>query len=64
MGGQEGEGALPAARQLHAALVQAGWRGRQLQYLEVPDARHDEASWAAQVEGMMRFLYVRDVARD
>jgi predicted alpha/beta superfamily hydrolase len=64
MGGQEGEGALPAARQLHAALVRAGWRGRQLQYLEVPDARHDEASWAAQVEGMMRFLYVRDVARD
>lgn len=62
MGGAEGEGALPAARALRAALQAAGWNGRQLAYLEVPDASHDEAAWAARVAGMLGFLYGRPAA--
>jgi predicted alpha/beta superfamily hydrolase len=61
MGGQEGEGALAAARQLRDALLQRGWAlhgaAPTLAYTEAPDGRHDEASWALRVEGMLRFLY-------
>jgi predicted alpha/beta superfamily hydrolase len=57
IGGQEGEGAVPAVRRLHEALLSRGWTAATLSYLEVPDARHDELSWAARVEGMLKFLH-------
>ncbi|MDN3920825.1 alpha/beta hydrolase [Roseateles violae] len=61
MGGQEGGiEALQLARELRDALQARGWQaGRSLKYLEQVDAGHDEAAWAARVEGMLRFLYGR-----
>lgn len=60
MGGEEGAEALPALRQLQQALMARGWNGDTLHTVEVPDGRHDEASWAALVEPMLRFLYGRE----
>ena len=54
IGGREGEEALQGARRLHEALRARGWP---VAWLEVPAASHDEASWAARVEPMLRFLY-------
>lgn len=54
MGGAEGERAVIDARRLRDALQARGWPA---QYLEVPQAQHDEAAWAARFEGMLRFLY-------
>lgn len=56
MGGREGEGVLPAARRLRDVLVQRGWTDATLRYTEAPEAGHDEAAWAARVDGMLRFL--------
>lgn len=57
IGAQEGEGAAPAARRLRDALVQRGWAAPTLAYVEAPDGRHDEASWALHADGMLQFLY-------
>jgi predicted alpha/beta superfamily hydrolase len=57
IGGREGEGAVPAVRRLRDALSQRGWTPANLAYTEAPEGRHDEASWALRVEGMLRFLY-------
>lgn len=57
MGGQEGAGALPAARQLRDALVQRGGSTRTLAYTEAPEDRHDEASWARRGPAMLQFLH-------
>ncbi len=57
IGAHEGDGAVPAARALRDALQAAGWGGGALAYTEDPDGRHDELSWAARFEGMLRFLY-------
>lgn len=59
IGGQEGPGAVSAVRRLRDALIARGWMfpGPHLAYLEVADARHDELSWAARVEDMLKFLY-------
>jgi len=59
MGAREGEEALPAARQLRQALMTRGWDSATLAYVEDPEGAHDEASWAARVDGMLRFLYPR-----
>jgi len=58
IGGQEGEGAVAGVQRLRDTLQARGWMpGTHLAYLEAPDARHDELSWAARVEGMLKFLY-------
>ncbi len=62
MGGNEGPGALPAAAQLHQALQARGWPDGALRYVEDMPGGHDEASWAARFEGMLRFLYPRPPA--
>ncbi|MFZ4652223.1 MAG: alpha/beta hydrolase-fold protein [Rubrivivax sp.] len=62
MGAREGEEALPAARALQRALMARGWDATTLAYAEDAEGSHDEASWAARVEGMLRFLYRRPPA--
>jgi predicted alpha/beta superfamily hydrolase len=62
MGALEGDEALPAARQLQQALMARGWDATTLRFTEDPAGSHDEASWAARVEGMLRFLYGRPPA--
>jgi predicted alpha/beta superfamily hydrolase len=48
------------ARELCNCLVDKGWQpGFDLAYLEVKDADHSEASWAARVEPALRFLFPR-----
>lgn len=43
---------------LHRLLLRRGWRdGEDLQYLRVPDGRHDELAWAQRVEPFLRFLF-------
>lgn len=57
MGGGEGAEAVPALRQLQQALMARGWDGATLHTVELPEGRHDEASWATLAEPMLRFLY-------
>ena len=57
MGAKEGEQALPAARDLQQALMARGWDATTLGFTEDAEGSHDEPSWAARVEGMLRFLY-------
>lgn len=54
VGAREGDGMIGGARALRDALLARGW---QLHYLEQPDGGHDEASWAARVEPMLRWLH-------
>jgi predicted alpha/beta superfamily hydrolase len=56
IGTNEGQRALPDARELNISLVKKGWvEGRDLAYLEVPDAQHTESAWAARVAPMLKF---------
>jgi predicted alpha/beta superfamily hydrolase len=59
MGTAEGSGAAVGdARALRDALVAKGWReGDDLSYREYAGARHDEASWAARVGDVLRYLF-------
>jgi predicted alpha/beta superfamily hydrolase len=58
MGTREGEPALVAVHRLRDALAAKGWKpGADLRYLEIERGGHDETSWAARVEPMLRFLY-------
>ena len=57
MGAHEGAEALPALRQLQEALMARGWSAPTLRVVEDAQGGHDEASWAARGEGMLRFLY-------
>ena len=59
MGALEGAEAVPAARALQQSLMARGWDDTTLVFTEDADGRHDELSWAARVEGMLRFLYPR-----
>ena len=59
MGAGEGAEALPAARHLQQALMDRGWDATTLKFTEDAQGSHDEPSWAARVEGMLRFLYRR-----
>ena len=63
MGAHEGEGAFAASRRLRDALSSRGWAGTQLAYVEDPEGRHDELSWAARVEAMLKFLYPQPEGR-
>lgn len=57
MGAHEGEGVFAESRALRDALHARGWGGTKLAYVEDPDGRHDELSWAARVDGMLKFLF-------
>jgi len=59
IGTQEGSGeTVPAARALRDALVGEGWLLEQdLFYLEVPGGVHNEASWAARADLILRALF-------
>ncbi len=58
MGTNEGGEALEGARNLRQTFTTLGWKlGDDFQYMEAFDGRHDEASWAARVEPMLRFLF-------
>jgi predicted alpha/beta superfamily hydrolase len=57
MGAHEGEQALPSARRVRDQLRALGFTDATLRYVEDANGAHDEASWAARAEGMLRFLY-------
>ncbi|OWQ93544.1 hypothetical protein CDN99_03525 [Roseateles aquatilis] len=56
MGTGEGPDAIRQLRQLRSVLFARGWANADLAYLEAEGATHDEASWAARVEPMLRFV--------
>ncbi len=57
-GTQEGEEVITDARALRDALVTKGWVvGQDLGYVEAEGGQHNEASWAARVDPVLRFLY-------
>jgi hypothetical protein len=46
------------ARTLRDALVAKGWvEGDDLMYMEAEGAEHNEASWAARVGAVLRYLF-------
>jgi predicted alpha/beta superfamily hydrolase len=58
IGTKESQRALPDAQELKVSLVKKGWvEGRDLSYLEVPDATHTESAWAQRVAPMLKFLF-------
>ena len=57
-GTAEGEQVITDARALRDALVAKGWRlGEDLSYLEVPGGEHNEQSWAARIDSVLKFLF-------
>ena len=57
-GTAEGEGVVEGAAALRDVLVAKGWtEGRDLAFTVVEGGRHDEATWAAQMESVLRFLF-------
>ncbi len=57
-GGNEAEEHRQNARALRDALVRKGWKeGSDLKYFEAEGAEHNERSWAARVEPMLKFLF-------
>jgi predicted alpha/beta superfamily hydrolase len=57
-GTAEGEQVTGDTRALRDALLSKGWVvGHDLQYLEAEGGQHNEQSWAARVDPMLRFLY-------
>lgn len=58
IGTAEGPAIVADVRALRDALVRKGWQlGRDLSYLEVEGAGHDEHAWAARVAPMLRYLF-------
>lgn len=56
MGTGEGKEAITQLRKLRTILYGRGWSSADIGYLEAEGATHDEASWAARVEPMLRFV--------
>jgi predicted alpha/beta superfamily hydrolase len=57
-GTQEGEEVIADARALRDALITKGWvAGQDLAYMEAEGAQHNEASWAARIDSVLRFLF-------
>jgi predicted alpha/beta superfamily hydrolase len=57
-GGGEGRRTVQNAEQLNRRLMANGWRaGETLHFETVEGGTHDEASWAARVKPMLRFLF-------
>ena len=58
IGKREGPRIKHQVRALKEILLANGWQiGADLAYIEVPDARHEEAAWAARFGDVLRFLY-------
>jgi predicted alpha/beta superfamily hydrolase len=58
VGDREGLRTLQNAEQLKRRLIANGWRpGESLHFERVAGGTHDEASWAARVRPMLRFLF-------
>lgn len=63
-GTNEGPEVIDDARVLRDALVAKGWvEGDDLMYVEAEGAEHNEASWAARVSAVLRFLFPPAAAR-
>jgi predicted alpha/beta superfamily hydrolase len=57
-GTNEGGEVLNDVRMLKKALIKKGWaEGQDLAYMEAEGGGHNEQSWAARVEGVLRFLF-------
>jgi predicted alpha/beta superfamily hydrolase len=57
-GTAEGDEVIADARALRDALVAKGWRlGEDLSYLEVEGGEHNEQSWAARIDSVLKFLF-------
>jgi predicted alpha/beta superfamily hydrolase len=55
---EEAQQSIADARLLRDALVRKGWRlEKDLNYFEAAGAEHNEAAWAARVEGILGFLF-------
>jgi predicted alpha/beta superfamily hydrolase len=60
IGKKEGGRIKHQVRALKEILLANGWQtGLDFAYLEIPEARHDEAAWAARFHEVLRFLYPR-----
>jgi len=58
VGTAEGRDTVRNARALKAILLRKGWAaGRDLQYVEAPDAPHAESAWASRVDAILEFLF-------
>jgi predicted alpha/beta superfamily hydrolase len=59
-GTAEGEQVIADARALRDALVAKGWVvGEDLAYLEAQGGEHNEQSWAARIDAVLKFLFPR-----
>lgn len=57
-GTAEGEQVIADARALRDALVAKGWiLGEDLAYVEAPGGEHNEQSWAARIDSVLKFLF-------
>jgi len=57
-GTAEGDEVIADSRALRDALVAKGWvEGQDLHYLEAEGGQHNEQSWAARVDPVLRFLF-------
>nr|WP_297529839.1 alpha/beta hydrolase-fold protein [uncultured Roseateles sp.] len=56
MGTNEGPDSIRQLRKLRSVLSARGWAAADIGYLEAEGAGHDEGSWAARVEPMLRFV--------
>jgi predicted alpha/beta superfamily hydrolase len=57
-GTAEGEQVIADARALRDALVAKGWTiGDDLAYLEAPGGEHNEQSWGARIDAVLKFLF-------
>ncbi|MEP6924046.1 MAG: alpha/beta hydrolase-fold protein [Pyrinomonadaceae bacterium] len=60
IGRKEGVRIKHQVRALKEMLLAQGWQiGADLAYLEIPNARHEEAAWAARFDDVLRFLFPR-----
>lgn len=58
IGKREGSRIKHQVRALKEILLANGWKtGEDLAYYEIPEARHDEAAWAARFGEVLKFLY-------
>jgi predicted alpha/beta superfamily hydrolase len=58
IGKREGSTIKHQVRALKEMLLANGWKtGQDLAYFEIPDARHDEAAWAARFGSVLAFLF-------
>ena len=54
----EGPNMIKKCDELHRLLERRGWRdGIDVQYLRMPDGRHNEDAWAQRVDPFLRFLF-------